>query len=264
MERPVYGVVLTSGSQIKESPNFLNPSQRYVDEDGEFIFRLQRRVEPDLEGKIRLIPAIEALSVGKIDRLLIAGGARNHDIPLARIYTNWAKGFETVINIRRNKLGLAAIHEDSIVEVRGGVHTPSDLAKTEKTLEQRGWNADIILFSSNYQFLRRAVKDFMQSYSLGQVRTVSSDVEILGRHRLYPGIVAKVLPHEFIEEMIMRNHKIDKYPKIVENAAAYLVRAVKPEADKNKKPITIAVAVAASLAVAVAARKSHQRAQRAT
>lgn len=263
MERPVYGVVLTSGSQIKESPNFLNPSQRYIDEDGEFIFRLQRRVEPDIEGKIRLIPAIEALSMGKIDRLLIAGGARNNDIPLARIYTDWVKGFENAINLRRSKLGLAAIHTDSIIEVKGGVHTPSDLAKTEKMLEQRGWNADLILFSSSHQFLKRAVKDFMQSYSLGEVRTVSSDAEILGRHRLYPSIASKILSPEFIEEMVRRNHKIDKYPKIVENVAAYLVRAIKPEAEKNKKSITIAAGIVASFAIVLAAKKSCQQGQRA-
>lgn len=263
MERPVYGVVLTAGSQIKESPNFLNPKRRYVDEDGEFIFWLQKRVEPDLEGKMRLIPAMEALSKGEIDRLLIAGGARNYDFPLAGIYTRWAKGFENAINSRRDKLGLAAIHEDSIVEVRGGVHTPSDLAKTEKMLEQKGWNANLILFSADYQFLRRAVKDFMQNYSLGQVETVSSDMAILRRHRFYQEIIARVLPHEFVEGMIRRNENIDKYPKIIEHIAAYLARGVKPEVDKNKKAITIASGVVATIAIALMAKKSCQKAQHA-
>ncbi len=263
MERPVYGVVLTAGSQVKESPNFLNPTKRYVDDDGEFIFRLQKRIEPDLEGKMRLIPAIEALSNGEIDRLLIAGGAKNHDTPLARIYTNWTKRFEARINARRDKLGLAAIHADSIVEVRGGVHTPSDLAKTKNLLERLGWNANLVLYSSGYQFLRRAVKDFTRDYSLGSVSGVPSEVAILRRHRFYKHTIAKILPNEFVEEMIRRNQKVDKYPKIVEHVAAYLVRAAKPEADKNKKPITIASGIAATLALAIAVKKSHQRAQHA-
>ena len=244
MERPVWGIVLTAGSQEKSSPVFCNPKFRYVDEDGEFIYKLRQRIEPDLEGKLRLIPAIDALAKGQIDRILIAGGALNHDTPLARIYTDWAKRFTGRINREREKHGLASLHENSIVEVVGGVHTPSDLSKAKKLLEKNGWLAKLKIFSSRYQFLRRAVKDFIRDYQYGEVETIPSEVAIKSRHRLYSDISEKILTEEFVENMIERNAKIDNYPKFIEHIAAYASRAIKPEVEKHKKKLGLASATA--------------------
>lgn len=68
MER--IGVVLTAGSQIKNSPVFDNPDERFVDEDGEFIFKRRSRIEPDLEDKIRPASArsLETYKYNKIAR----------------------------------------------------------------------------------------------------------------------------------------------------------------------------------------------------
>lgn len=212
MERLTLGVVLTAGSQEKQ--------------------RGGHRIEPDLEGKLRIIPAIDELSNGQIDRILIAGGAKNYNTPLAHIYLEYAKRFTGRINRRRNELGLTNIQEDTLIEVKGGIHTASDLAKTKQFILDKDWYANIKLNSSGYQLKRRAIKDFIKNYHLGDVTIIPSEAELPRRHPLYKRVAERVLPIEFVNIMIERNSKIDKYPKYVEHVAAYFVRVVKPVVEK--------------------------------
>lgn len=226
MERLTYGVVLTAGSQIKKSPVFDNQDERFVDEDGEFIYRHRSRIEPDLEGKMRLISALEDLENGRIEKILIAGGARNFNRPLASIYLEWLNRY----------VEMGRISPGSVEEVKGGVNTETDLEKTTKMLKSKKFEGEIILYSSGYHFERRSISRYKKRFKMGQVVTQASETKIQERHRNYrrqskdrsgenrPPLPWRILSPRHLEAMRARNRMMDKIPQPILDFGAYLLR----------------------------------------
>jgi len=237
-----WGIVLTAGSQIKTGGGY--------------------RIEPDLEGKMRSLAALQDLATGRIHGILVAGGARNYGRPLAEIYTNYLVPFLNRYNFS----------PDQIVEVKGGVNTPSDLRKTTRFLRRVDYHGDIILYSSSYQFERRAIKRFIERFELGRVSLEPAETKILERHRFYGAyygrypylgsIAERILTAEFVEAMRIRNQDIDRFPESIEYAGAYSDRVVKPEI-KNHPRLAAAAGIVGVLACALLYRRATSRAKQA-
>lgn len=214
MERPRIRIVLTAGAQIKRSPVFENPDERYTDEDGEFIYKFRARIEPDLEGKMRLISALEDIQNGRITKILIAGGAKNFGRPLALIYLDWLNRY----------VRMGRIPYGSTDAIRGGVNTETDLEKTKKELDKSRFNGQLILYSSGYHFERRSIAKFKKRYPEGTIETVNAEEKVLERRNLFGRIVPKILTVEHLSAMRARNRKMDKLPQFALNLGAYLLR----------------------------------------
>lgn len=204
------GIVLTAGSDIKRAPVYSNP---YIDDDGERIYPWSYRLEPDIEGKMRSIAAIDDLVTGKISKIYIAGGAPNYGKPLANIYFEYLNRFVKRYNLR----------SDQIVEVFGGINTLSDLSETKATLERKKFTGDLVLYSSGYHLDRNSSQNFAREYKKGEVSFVHAEARIKNRHRLYGEagrrlklgpIGERVLTPMFLEQMYARNRKVDLVNKL--------------------------------------------------
>lgn len=203
MEREVYGVVLTAGSQIKRSPVF---EDSYT--NGQLTSHYRERIEPDREGKMRFLSGLDDLQKGKISRLLIAGGAKNHGIPLSKIYLNYAKRF-----LKRYNLP-----QDSIQQVLGGTNTLSDLDKTKRYLEEEELEVNLNLYSSSYHLERKSIRDFLKKFKNCYISFVEAEDKIEERHRFYGEsgrslelgpVSERILTSEFVETMRTRNKRVD-------------------------------------------------------
>lgn len=201
-----WGIVLTAGSQKKQSPSGVE------------------RIEPDLEGKMRSLSALHDLVGGRIRGILVAGGARNHGIPLARIYKSYLDRFQSHYDLE----------EDQIVEIKGGVSTPSDLRKTREELKNRQYLGDLVVYSSGYHFERNSINDFVFEYVIklqrGHISLTKAEEKILERHRFYrafkdKGLISeRILTPEHVEAMRTRNQRVDRFPGFVSEIGAYLMR----------------------------------------
>jgi len=78
------GILLTAGSQEK--------------------LRGGQRIEPDLEGKVRALGALDDLANGKIDRLFVVGGAKAHDRPHAEHYKNFLRRFTRKYSLKEDSI----------------------------------------------------------------------------------------------------------------------------------------------------------------
>jgi hypothetical protein len=144
----------------------------------------------------------------------VAGGARNHGIPLANTYARYLKRFLKRYNLDENQ----------IQEIKGGVHTASDLRKTKRKLLKDRYRGNVVIYTSSYQYERRAIGNFVRDFELGIVDLISAEEKILERHRYYSIIREKILTSEFVDNMRTRNMKVDRFPKWLEEVAAYLSR----------------------------------------
>ena len=206
MERPRYGVVLTAGSKEKTLGGY--------------------RLEPDPEGKMRLIAGLHDLVNGKLDKLYIAGGARNFGTPLANIYTQYAKRF-----VERYQLS-----PDMVIEVKGGVNTETDMEKTKRLLKKENFRGDLSIYSSGYHFERESINNFIRKFSMGTVFTLASETRIQERHNLYryqpnnndgkkmPPLPWRILNPDHLSKMRGRNRNMDRLPQFALNLGAYLLR----------------------------------------
>ena len=130
--RLAYGVVLTAGAQVKESP-FWVEEKKVTDQSGKVI--TGKRIEPDPEGKMRTLAALHDLLSGRIDRILLAGGARIEDnssdesvyIPLAHIYARYLKRLTKAHNLNPRLIQI----------VNGGVNTSTDLKKNKRLIKKK-------------------------------------------------------------------------------------------------------------------------------
>lgn len=227
-EQPVYGVVLTAGARRKRAADFAHP---WIDEDGEAIYPWKYRIEPGLEGKMRLLAALTDLVDGRVSKIFIAGGARNYHQPLANIYFDYAQRL-----VRR--YGLSS---DQVVVIEGGVNTETDLEKTKKALRKEGFRGDIVLYSSGYHFERRSIERFRRKFKLGNVETQAAETKIQKRHRLYQKLHPYIDPQtkdiidwrplswlilnpNHLSAMRARNKKMDRIPQLALNIGAYIAR----------------------------------------
>ncbi|OGD85336.1 hypothetical protein A2164_04565 [Candidatus Curtissbacteria bacterium RBG_13_35_7] len=153
------------------------------------------RIEPNLEGKVRALGALDDLANEQIDTLFVVGGAKSYDKPLARYYKNFLRRF-----IKRYNLT-----EGSIEELPGGVETGSDLKAVIKQLQSLGLDKNLRIYSTGFH-LERAQKIMK---ILGYKVTVISTEDLTRtRSKKHPGVVDNIITPEFIEEMNEREKRI--------------------------------------------------------
>ena len=218
--RLTYGVVLTAGAQVKKSPFWLE-EKKVTDQSGTVM--MGKRIEPDPEGKMRVLAALHDLLNGRIDRILLAGGSRVEDnssdesvyVPLAHIYARYLKRLTKVHNLNPRRVQI----------VNGGVNTSTDLKKTKALLKKRRLPNDVRVYSTSYQLRRRAVRRFLQDKDL-DVHLERAELKIIERHKR-PGIVKiidRILTKEHLDEMRKISFASEFLPPFVWDPTVYILR----------------------------------------
>lgn len=211
MERVPTGIVLTAGSQTKESPIWIRNREKLISAGSVAV---RTRIEPDLEGKLRLLAALTDLQSGLISRLIVAGGAKNNSVPLARIYCAWLDRYAN----------MGKIYPHQIIELKGGVNTETDLNKAKQKLKKESYSGNLRLYSSGYHFERKSIDTFKKHFPEVDISTTVAEIKIQERRPIYGQIMGRILTPEHIANMRARNRKMDRMPQFALNLGAYILR----------------------------------------
>ena len=162
----------------------------------------QKGYEPDLEGKVRTLAAIEDLENSAITDLIIAGGMRFHNQSLGEIYRNYAVRFTSKVT--------------QVSFVEGGIETGSDLRQAlySQKGDKKSANDQIVVYSSGFHGQR--AREICRREGIDVV-TVAAEEKILQRWNKvktsllgkwfgidYYSLVDMIFNREFIQRMQYR------------------------------------------------------------
>ena len=164
------GVLLTAGAQEKTNGGL--------------------RIEPDPEGKIRAIGALDDLIKGRITQICVLGGQTMYGQPLSSHYAAYLSRFS-------HRYGFP---EDRIQRLLGAVDTTSDIKRaTEELPREELENA--VIYSNEFHLESAAIT--MSTFGFN-VETRPTDKITKARHHLYPKVVDRILTEDFLDKMEKR------------------------------------------------------------
>jgi len=181
------GILLTAGSQEKTRGGY--------------------RIEPDLEGKVRALGALDDLAHRQIDRLFVVGGQQSQDRPVSEHYKRFLKRFINRYNL----------DEQAIEDLPGGVDTGSDLKKAAEELRNMGLDHSLRIYSTSFHLKRAST--VMKSLGY-KVETISTEDLTKSRSKRHPKVVDSIITPEFLKRMndrekrILRILRLDTLPVI--------------------------------------------------
>lgn len=148
------------------------------------------RIEPNPEGKIRAIGALDDFTNGRISKVYVLGGQVMFGEPLSAPYVDYLKRFSQRYGYSR----------DLIQRLPGAVDTTSDLKKaTEELPKEEIRNA--VIYSNEFHLESAAMA--MSTFGLN-AETRPTDQITKARHHLYPKVVDRILSTDFLAEMEKR------------------------------------------------------------
>lgn len=148
------------------------------------------RVEPNPEGKIRAIGALDDLAKGNINRIYVLGGQISYGEPLSTHYVNFLKRFGHKYNLPK----------DAIQRLPGAVDTTSDLKRATKDLPASKLK-NAVIYSNEFHLESAALA--MQTFGF-DTETCPTDQITRSRHPLYPKVIDRIMTEDFLAEMKKR------------------------------------------------------------
>lgn len=148
------------------------------------------RIEPNPEGKIRAVGALDDFVNGRVTKVYVLGGQVMHGEPLSTHYVDYLRRFSQRY----------AYSRESIQRLPGAVDTTSDLKKaTEELPKEELENA--VIYSNKFHLESAAMA--MSTFGFN-VETRPTDQITKARHHLYPKVVDRVITEDFLADMNKR------------------------------------------------------------
>src|SRR3989344_2975642 len=171
------GIILTAGVQEKTRGGY--------------------RVEPDLEGKIRSLLALQDLKLGAVDRLIVTGGQPVFGKGVAEHYASY-------LNRKLSAINLDLPQVQAVTDV---IETESDLKAVSEFIKK---DDRVIIYSSAYHLRRKAASTLNR---LGFLTAKDpSERRLKEKDRRYERIINGVLNPRFVLYQNIRGIIIDLLP----------------------------------------------------
>lgn len=164
------------------------------------------RIEPDMEGKIRTLAAIEDLRIGVIRKIMIAGGQPAFAAPLAEIYCNYTRRY--------------GLTDDQVEIYAAGMETGSDIRGAVQVLATENADDNLVVYSSGYHLGR--AKDILErkGYTIATVPAEQKTLERWNKMKTkllekwfgfdQQQVISSVYSNEFVTYMAAREEKVKK------------------------------------------------------